>query len=162
DTTTWQELRRLQGHKGEVPAVAFGPDGRLASASWDGTIKVWEANTGKELLTLTGHQGQLYSVAWNPADGRLLASVGEKDATLRIWDTLTGQEKHRLQAGQGALYGVAWSRDGQMLATTGAQGSVKLWEATTGQEVRTLLSGKHSPQAFAVAFSPDNQTVVCA
>ena len=71
--------------------MAFSPDGRrLASASHDGTVKVWDATTGQETLTLHGHTGQVSSVAFSP-DGRRLASAGN-DRTVKVWDAATGQE----------------------------------------------------------------------
>ena len=52
---------------GQVTSVAFSPDGkRLASAGWDRTVKVWDAQTGQELLTFKGHSGRISSVAFSP------------------------------------------------------------------------------------------------
>ena len=73
-------------------AVAFSPDGRrLASASDDGTVRLWDPATGAELAALTGHTGQVTAVAFSP-DGRRLASAGW-DGTVRLWDPATGAER---------------------------------------------------------------------
>ena len=55
-------------------SVAYSPDGKsLASGSYDNTVRVWEAATGKLLLTLEGHADGVNSVAYKP-DGKSLAS----------------------------------------------------------------------------------------
>ena len=74
----------LTEHKGWVYSVSFSPDGQtLASGSDDGTVRLWDVNTGTLLYTLTEHRGSVYSVSFSP-DGQTLAS-GSFDRTVLLW-----------------------------------------------------------------------------
>jgi WD40 repeat protein len=79
------------GHTSYVEPAVFSPDGKLAlTASWDGTVRLWEVSTGKELQVLSGHTWSVNSAVFSP-DGKwiLTASV---DSTARIWEVSTGKE----------------------------------------------------------------------
>lgn len=78
------EGKQFSGHAATILDVIFSPDGeRLAPASFDNTVKVWEVATGRELLTLRGHEGTVDSVAFSP-DGQRLASTSW-DKTILVY-----------------------------------------------------------------------------
>jgi WD40 repeat protein len=145
----------LRGHAGPVNGVAFAPGGRvLASASFDGTARLWDLPASTDRAVLTGHAGPVLCVAVSP-DGRTLATG--TDGTVRLWDADPPRQRAVLTGHAGRVTSVAISPDGETLATGGADGSVRLWDLPAGQE-RANLTG-HRGGVQAVAFAPDGRTL---
>jgi len=157
DTLFNKTQRTLKGHTGGVLSVAFSPDGkRLVSGSYDGGLKVWDAQTGLETRTLKGHSNVVWSVAFSP-DGKRLVSASE-DGTVKVWDAQTGQETRTLKGHAGAVSSVAFSPDGTRLVSGSKDFTLKVWDAQTGQETLTLRG--HTGWVWSVAFSPDGKRLV--
>jgi WD40 repeat protein/tRNA A-37 threonylcarbamoyl transferase component Bud32 len=154
-----RQLATLDGHAGEVLAVAFNPDGsRFASASADGDVKVWDRRGLGEVFTLRGHAAAVTAVVFSPDDRRLAS--GDADGIVRVWDVDSGEILVSWRA-HAAVTGLAFDPDGGHLASTGrgerSGGELKLWDATTG---KTLAGKTWQNLLTAVVFSPDGRRLV--
>jgi WD40 repeat protein/serine/threonine protein kinase len=154
-----RDLLTLRGHGNVVRAVAWDRDGtRLASGSYDGTVKLWEAATGKEIRTLRGHGQEVNAVAWSP-DGARLASASQ-DRTVKVWDVATGKATLTLRGHSQSVQSVAWSPDGKRLASASDDQTVRVWDAAAGNSTRTLRG--HGTEVRGVTWSPDGTRLASA
>lgn len=140
----------MRGHREMVHGLALSRDGsRLASASFDGTVRLWDTRSGQEALPpLTGHNGRALYAAFSP-DGHILATGGT-DNLLLLWDTRTGRRlDYRPFIHNNWVRCAAFSPDGTRLAVGDSDGKIYLWDLTC----HTALAG-HTKRARAVAANP--------
>jgi WD40 repeat protein len=146
------QLLTLEAHTGRVDSLSFSGDGKLlASASEDGTVRIWDVRNRRTVTVFKGHQGRVVTVRFSP-DGTKVASGGT-DRTVRIWDPVTGKQDFALRGHSLPLRSLAFSPDGGMLASSSHDTTVKLWEVKTGVELGTLVG--HTGAVWGVSFSPD-------
>jgi len=159
--------KRLTGHSHFVQDVAISSDGQFAlSGSWDGTLRLWDLNTGATTRRFVGHTKDVLSVAFS-ADNRQIVS-GSRDRTINLWNTL-GQLKFTIfepahkEYADGHKEWVSCVRfspnlNTPLIVSAGWDGLVKVWNLDRCK-LRTNLIG-HKGYVNTVTVSPDGS--LCA
>lgn len=146
----------LRGHESTIRGLQFSADGaRLASCSWDRTIRLWDVKTRKTVgEPLWGHTSAVLSLAWS-RDGQRLVSTSD-DGTVRVWDTFSGRQIWRNDIPH-AISSVAYSPDGACVMSAGRSNEIAMWRSDDGRPAG-VLSGRTS-WVTSVAFSPDGTQI---
>lgn len=143
DIASTRELRTRKPFSQEIVNAAFSWDDRyFATASYDGTARIWDVRTGDEIRVLrpaagpAGDQSVVWCVAFSPDGSRL--ATGSKDRRIRIWDIASGQELFAMTGHAGTVMCLAWSPDGTQLASGGYDGTVCIWDSRSYRDRRAL------------------------
>jgi WD40 repeat protein len=138
--------------------VAYTPDGRrIASGSWDGDVRFWDAATG-EALTRLPQGGYVRALAMSP-DGKRLVAQGDGTDGLRVWDVASGRLMATYKTAEDRLWTIAYRPGGAHVAVLGPGHVIEILDAATGKRVATTDTGKLEPWAVrrALAYSPDGR-----
>jgi len=120
-----------------ITAIRFAPGAqRLATASADREITLWNLQNGQALMKLDKHDAAINAIAFS-ADGQWMAS-GSDDRSVIIWDLGTGKSKRTLKGHDQTVTSVAFSPDGKFLASGSGNASVVIWEVRSGKFNRVL------------------------
>ncbi|EXA28958.1 hypothetical protein FOVG_19473 [Fusarium oxysporum f. sp. pisi HDV247] len=152
-------LLTLEGHSSFATSVVSSPDSKkLASASYDKTVRIWNAETGECERVLEGHINVVNSVVFSH-DSKKLASASS-DKTIRIWNAETGECERVLEGHGGEVNSVVFSHDSKKVASASWDETVRIWNAETG-ECERVLKG-HSDKVNSAVFSHDSKKLASA
>jgi WD40 repeat protein len=145
----------LQGHENHVDCVAWSHDGvRLASGSYDNTLRIWNTNWKCESVHY-GHSQGISDVAWRGAAEDIVATASY-DQTVRVWKPKSG-EIYCFTDLKKPIRCVAWANSGRTIAAGDEGGSVQVWNwANHGTHRRYKSQGGW---VNALAFNPVNDLI---
>jgi eukaryotic-like serine/threonine-protein kinase len=165
DTANGRLLHTLEGHKNRITAVAYAPDGKWivtgGGSSFDGTVRLWDADTGTLLMTFpdfAGGNAYVTGMAFHPSGKQLVTA--DSAGQVRLWSLEHLRQKDFEPSALGwtahkeGITCVAFSPDGQWLATAGVGREIKLWDPTRQTAMRTLPH-RHQGRITSLAFSHD-------
>lgn len=152
----WTTLVR---HGAGVAMAVFSPDGkRFATASYDGTARVWDTVSGAPITPPLVHGDAMVSVKFAPDGGTLITA--SRDHTANLWDARTGERKRKIPHPSFVL-SAEITRDGRWLVTSCEDGLVRVFDAATG-EPSGGVPMRHAAGVKLAITSPDSRHVLAA
>ncbi|HZN41174.1 MAG TPA: protein kinase [Planctomycetota bacterium] len=161
-TADGQKRDQLSGHEGHVYGLAYDHDGtRLASASFDKTVRVWSTADGRQLAVLVGHDQAVTHVQF-AAKGSILAS-GSADGTVRLWDP-DRNRAHVVHESRGGLpRAVDITKDGSLVAVgSDRPGTIEVLDAESGMQKLVVSGGPREDAVVALRFAPNGEHLAVA
>lgn len=167
DEPTHRPSRQWTAHESGTRLIAFRHDGKelATSMSIDGTVRVWNPNTGEATLIIpeATHGGSVEAMAYHPHKSILAVagiqwnSEGGADGAIVLWDTKEIRLVHTIAAGAATL---ALSPDGRYLAAVSLVDTILVWDLAAGCCVREITHIEVATNALA--FDPTSRRLIAA
>lgn len=156
----WQpsmnNIKNIQAHAEPVRNICFSPeDGKFASCSDDGHIKIWDFGRAEEERTLQGHGWDVKALDWHPYMA-LLAS-GSKDNLIKLWDPKSGANLATLHGHKNSILDLRFNRNGNWMVTSGKDQLIKVFDLRTMREFVTFKG--HKKEINTLAWHPIHETL---
>ncbi len=117
----------LKGHSDWVYAVAVSPDTKVAaSASADGTVRLWNWADGSETRKLAGHDRHVRAITFS-ADNRLVAGGGD-GGRIVVWRVGSGEVAQTIDGPDSPVRSLVFSDDGKTLTGASEDGQLRVWQ----------------------------------
>lgn len=147
------------GHTRLVKSISCSFSGaRVASGSFDNTVKVWDIGSGELINTLKGHKDALISVAFAGRSETILASAG-KDRTVRVWDSNKSEALLTYKGHSRTVNAIAWAAPNagqELLASASRDCTIRIWDPSSQKPIKTDLAS-HSDDVSGIEISPDGR-----
>ena len=129
-------------HEDIVLSLSWSPNGKkLASASWDKTVAIWDVATQTQVVGVKNPQGWVTAVAWSPRSDEV--AFGGYDQAIHFYSGITGDKVKELTGHTDWVQSLSWSPDGKHLASSSYDRTVVIWDLETDQMVRTLVGDEN-------------------
>lgn len=147
----------MYGHTGSVLSVDMSKDmQKIVSGSYDKTIKIWDAQTGKMLNSIEAHDKSVSQVEFNPT-GNQFASCSS-DSTIKIWDAESAELIKVFDDSDCKVFAISYHPSGHYLASCGSNALIYIWDLSNSKKIKTLEG--HSSTINIVKFSKDGNTII--
>ncbi len=148
-----------QGHTSRVNSAVYSADGgKILSASYDGTIKEWDAVTGECIHTFSGHNLSVSSVVYSSDEKKILSA--SFDHAIKEWDTTTKECVQTLSGHTGFVYNAVYSSDGEKILSSSEDKTIKEWKTATGECVNTFKG--HNSNVISAFYRNDEKKILSA